>query len=130
MGALEVPWNQALAKIPGIAQKFPPKYDAFGKAIERYQYGASIWNVFLSPWTVKYMAESPAIREANRLYAATQDPRVAANRVNHYVSETTTAQDKTGFQLPVSGKVELTNEQISRYAEIQGRITLELLDRT
>ena len=42
--------SNILAQIPGLAQRYPAKYDVFGDAVQRYNYGNnSLLNVFFNP---------------------------------------------------------------------------------
>lgn len=104
--------NGVLAKIPGVAQKFPPKYDVFGEAQLRYQYGGnSFVNVMLNPAFLRMVKENPALVEASAIYAATGNTAVLPQRVP--------------VKVRAAGQsVELTNEQISQYQRLMGLTTV------
>jgi hypothetical protein len=111
-GLLERAVNRTLARIPGLSQRFPPKYDVFGEAIQRYQYGGnSFFNVFLNPATTRVLKSNPAIREMQAVHAATGDSRMLPDRV-----PTTLVWQ--------GAKVPLTNEQISKYQQLSGTLTM------
>jgi hypothetical protein len=59
--------NPTLERIPGAAGQFPPRYDAFGQAMERYQYGGNtLFNVFVNPSFTSTVRKSPELREIER----------------------------------------------------------------
>lgn len=108
---------QLMARIPGLAEKYPVKYGAFGEAQERYQYGGnSFVNVMLNPAFVTRVKANPALQEIERVYAATGDTGVIPK--------------KAPVKLQIAGQsVELTNEQISQYQRTAGNLTLSVYTR-
>lgn len=108
---------QIMTKIPGLAEKYPVKYGAFGEAQERYQYGGnSFFNVMLNPAFVTRVKSNPALQEIERVYAATGDKGVIPN--------------KAPVKLQIAGQsVELTNEQISQYQRTAGLLTVTAYSR-
>jgi hypothetical protein len=109
-------FQQAVARfytsIPGLSDKYPPRFDVFGEAVQRYQYGGnSFVNVFLNPATIRVVRMNPAIREMNNLFSVTSDKGVLP--------------EKAKRSIQVAGqRVELTNEQISDYQRIAGTLTI------
>src|SRR4030095_12549683 len=102
------------ASIPGLSEKYPPKFDVFGEAVQRYTYGgASFVNVFLHPTTIRTVRMNPAIREMSQLFSITGDRQVLP--------------EKAQRSIQVAGqKVELSNEQISDYQRLAGQLTMKV----
>jgi hypothetical protein len=111
-----------LATVPGLSQRYPPKYDTFGKAVQRYEYGGNgffrLFNVFLNPFTIREMKDNKGVRELNRLHSITDANNVSPNAVERYIDYT--------FQ-GIPTKVQLTNEQISEYQRITGEMTRDAI---
>lgn len=107
--------NATLERIPGAAAQFPPRYDAFGQAMERFQYGGNtLWNVFVNPSFTSAVRKTPELREIERIYAATLDS-----------SATPRGPDRT---VTVNGRPrELTNEELAGYRYFTGRVAGERL---
>jgi hypothetical protein len=104
--------NRFASRIPGVASKLAPKYNVFGEAQEKYQYGGnSLFNVFINPAFVSRVRDLPAAREVEQVYAATGRTDIIPNRVQPRITQN-------------GVKIELTNEQISEYQRITGTITL------
>jgi 3D (Asp-Asp-Asp) domain-containing protein len=115
------PWDKAVAqmmtKIPGLSDRYPAKYDAFGQALEKYQYGGnSLFNVLVNPAFVDKVNMTPALREVQRVYAATGDARITP--------------PQAPVKLNLAGQqVELTNQQISQYQQTSGNLILKIYTR-
>jgi len=101
-----------LQRIPGVSNKLAPRYDVWGEAMERYQYGGnSLFNVLINPAFVTRVKNNPAAMEVDRIWSISGDPRI----VPKTVQRTVTVNNQ---------KVQLTNEQISQYQQITGTLTL------
>lgn len=115
------PWDKAVAqimtKLPGLSERYPAKYDAFGQALEKYHYGGnSLFNVLVNPAFVDKVNMTPALREVQRVYAASGDVRIAP--------------PQAPVRLNLAGQqVELTNEQISQYQRLSGTMILNMYNR-
>jgi hypothetical protein len=107
--------NALLASLPGASENYPPRYDIFGQAQERYQYGgASVFNVFFNPSMVRIVSENPAAAEVLRIAQLTGDNGVVPNHA-------AISSSQRSVRLPgVIEPVELTNEQLSEYARLSG----------
>jgi hypothetical protein len=109
--------SSILSQIPGLEQRYPAKYDVFGEAVQRYNYGNnSLLNVFFNPAMVSRFKENPQLAEMERLYQATGaqkgEPRVVP------------------ATLFINGKqVELTNEQIAAYQHYVGKESSAVITR-
>ncbi len=115
------PWeqaaNQVISRVPGISEKYPPKYNVFGEAQQRYGYGGnSFVNVLVNPAFLRSVQTNPALREASQIYAATGDKGVLPERAPVKVQA-------------LRQSVELTNEQISQYQKIMGQLTVAAYTR-
>ena len=108
---------QIISRIPGLSEKYPVKYNAFGEAQERYQYGGnSFFNVMLNPAFVTRVKANPALQEIEHVYAATGDKEVIPKQAP--------------VKLQLAGQsVELTNDQISQYQHTAGMLTLSAYSR-
>jgi 3D (Asp-Asp-Asp) domain-containing protein len=105
--------NKLQAKIPFLGDKFPAKLDAFGQAVERYNYGGNgFLNVWINPFTIAEAKRNPAANEMMRLYDATGKPEVVAP-----------------IQRPkvvVNGQpLQLTNEQIVQMQNYTGQLAAQ-----
>ena len=115
------PWDKAVAqimtKLPGLSERYPAKYDAFGQALEKYHYGGnSLFNVLVNPAFVDKVNMTPALREVQRVYAASGDVRIGP--------------PQAPVRLNLAGQqVELTNEQISQYQRLSGTMILNMYNR-
>jgi hypothetical protein len=105
------------AEIPVLSKKYPAKYDVFGQAQERYQYGQnSLWNIFFDPQMINKFKTSPQLAEMERIYS-TSGSGAALERV-------------TPTTIMVNGKqTQLTNEQISDYQRYVGLVGPAMLTR-
>ena len=112
-GVLESNWNKFQAKIPFLGNKFPAKLDAFGQAVERYNYGGNgFLNVWLNPVTIIEAKRNPAANEMMRLYDATGKPEVVAPIQRPKVN--------------VNGQpLQLTNEQIVQMQSYTGQLAAQ-----
>jgi hypothetical protein len=97
-----------------MQQLYPPKYDVFGEANQRYNYGGnSFLNVFLNPATLRRLNASPVIKEMQRLYDITGRTDILPQKVDRSVT------------VPGTGKrVELDNQQLSDYQMLSGQLTM------
>jgi hypothetical protein len=109
--------NKLQAKIPFLGDKFPAKLDAFGQAVERYNYGGNgFLNVWLNPFTIAEAKRNPAATEMMRLYDATGKKAVVAP-----------IQQPT---VQVNGQpLTLTNEQIVQMQNYTGKLASESMIR-
>ena len=114
---LEREVNSIASRLPGLAQNYPPRYDIFGVAQERYQYGTNtLFNVLLNPAFVNKVKASPLLHELDRIYAATGNASVVPP-----------AQQRA---VQVNGqKLELTNDQLSDMQQYTGQLANVYLNR-
>jgi len=98
-----------LQQIPGLSEKYPPKYDVFGQAMQRYNYGNnSLINVFFNPAMVSKFKSNPELAEMVRIYNATGS--------GEHLQKVVPAK------LTINGKqVQLTNEQVAAYQRYVGQ---------
>lgn len=111
-GHIDQAVNRILSRIPVLSDKYPPKYDVFGEAQQRYQYGGnSFFNVMINPAFLDRVKSSPALQEMSAIYSATGDKGVIAK--------------KAPRKIEMFGQaVDLTNEQISEYQKLAGTLTI------
>jgi hypothetical protein len=109
--------NKLQAKIPFLGDKFPAKLDAFGQAVERYNYGGNgFLNVWLNPFTIAEAKRNPVATEMMRLYDTTGKKSVVAP-----------IQQPT---VQVNGqRLTLTNEQIVQMQNYTGKLASESMIR-
>lgn len=110
-------YNKTIARIPGLRQTLPMKYDVLGKPINTFDPqagGNNIFNVFLNPSFPRKIKEDAAINLIDDLYKKTasteQFPRVTGDSV----------------EITLDGKKEklkLSTEQITKYQEYVGSRT-------
>ena len=114
-GMFEETWNKFQAKIPFVGNKFPAKLNAFGEAVERYNYGGNgFLNVWVNPITIAEARRNPAAAEMMRLYDATGNKAVMAPIQNPKVE--------------VNGQaLQLTNEQIVQMQNYTGKLAAETM---
>ncbi|WP_025685988.1 hypothetical protein [Paenibacillus maysiensis] len=102
---LEQSINKAQAKIPGLAEMLPKKYDTLGQEQRNYQ-DPSLTNIFLNPGFPSRYKLSPEAQEVVNLITETEDETLAPR---------------------VPGKTlkgnKLTGEQFSRLSQVQGEET-------
>jgi hypothetical protein len=109
--------SRLMTRLPGVADKYPPKYDVYGEALAKYDYGGnSLLNVFLNPAFIQQVKHSKELREMEAVYAATGEGAILPAR----------APTKITFG---GQTVELTNEQISEYQRFSGEMTLRIYGR-
>lgn len=109
-------FNQIAANTPGVADKFPPRFDIMGQAIERYQYaGNSVFNVLINPAMTTRIKDVPALREVARLVDTTGENK----QVPRQVRRTATINGQ---------QVDFTNEQISAYQYYLGNYTMSIFN--
>ncbi|MCF2718045.1 hypothetical protein LWE69_12795 [Paenibacillus sp. UKAQ_18] len=102
---LEQSLNKAQAKIPGLAERLPKKYDTLGQEQKHYQ-DSSLANIFLNPGFPSRYKLSPEAQEVVNLITETEDETLAPR-----------VPGKT-----IKGN-KLTGEQFSRLSQVQGEET-------
>jgi hypothetical protein len=114
---LDQEWNKIQAKIPFLGNRFPAKLDAFGQAVQRYNYGGDGFvNTWINPFTIAEAKRNPAANEMMRLYDATGEKRVMAPIQQPKVN--------------VNGQpLQLTNEQIVQMQNYTGKLASETMIR-
>lgn len=111
--------NKAMAKIPGLAQQLPERYDILGGKAEKYQDGSNnLFNVFLNPAFSSRIKNNPVINEVKRLFNRTSETQQAPRLVDKKINIIQGGK-------PV--KLELTGEQISQYQQYVGDKTNRLV---
>lgn len=108
---LEQSMNKAQVKIPGLASKFPKKYDTLGNEQKHYQ-DNSIFNVMFNPGFVSKYELSPEAKIIVDLITETGDETLAPR-----------VPGKT-----VQGN-KLNGEQFSRLSQLQGEATKERISK-
>lgn len=108
--------NPSQAKIPGLAQELPAKYDTLGEPVKNQN---SFFDVFLNPAKRNEYKPSETAREVLDLINETGDKNLAPRAVGRTIS----GRDASGQ----TQKVELTGEQLARYQKLVGEKTAELL---
>lgn len=114
---LDQEWNKIQAKIPFLGNRFPAKLDAFGQAVQRYNYGGDGFvNTWINPFTIAEAKRNPVANEMMRLYDVTREKRVMAP-----------IQQPT---VQVNGQpLTLTNEQIVQMQNYTGKLASETMIR-
>ncbi|EHS59471.1 hypothetical protein [Paenibacillus sp. Aloe-11] len=102
---LEQSLNKAQAKMPGLAERLPKKYDTLGQEQRNYQ-DPSLTNIFLNPGFPSRYKLSPEAQEVVNLITETEDETLAPR-----VPSKTLKGNK------------LTGEQFSRLSQVQGEET-------
>lgn len=100
--------NKVKARVPGLAQTLPERFDTLGNSMERYQGGSNNpFNVFLNPAFVSKLKSDPSANEVLAIYENSGETQQAPRVV-----------PKT---LTVNGeKIKLTGAQISQYQQYVG----------
>ena len=116
-GPAEQVAGRILARIPGMSAKYPPRYDVYGEALERYTYGGnSFFNVLLNPAFVRQVKHSKELTEMEAIYAATGERGIFP--------------EKAPVKIRIANQTaELTNDQISQYQQTAGALTLTVYGR-
>jgi hypothetical protein len=106
-----------LAQIPGLAQRYPARYDVFGDAMQRYNYGNnSLINVFFNPAMISKFKSNPQLAEMQRIYEATGSTRAQERQVPR--------------TLMINGQqVQLTNDQTAAYQRYVGKESSAVITR-
>jgi tail lysozyme len=103
--------NRLAVNIPWISERFPPKYDVLGRAVERYNYGKnSVINIFFDPAFPQLLKKDPSTNELMNIWKQTGESGVVPGRVP--VKITINKQ-----------QVQLTNEQVATYQRYVGQLS-------
>jgi hypothetical protein len=103
--------NRLAVQIPWLSREYPARYDVFGEASERYNYGKnSLLSVFFDPSTPNTLRKNPNVNELMNLWQAANDARILPGDVKRKI----TINKK---------QVELTNEQLATYARYVGQLS-------
>lgn len=112
-------FSRIMGGVPGI--DLPQRYNVLGEAEERYQAASNtILNTFFNPAMTTFVRKHPVASEVLRLAEQTGDKSVAPARVNKSVRINTTGMPNAAQTLA------LTNQDVSRLQELQGRLFVEL----
>ncbi len=112
-------FSRILGGVPGI--DLPQRYNVLGEAEERYQAASNtILNTFFNPAMTTFVRKHPVASEVLRLAEQTGDKSVAPARVNKSVRINTTGMPNAAQTLA------LTNQDVSRLQELQGKLFVEL----
>lgn len=98
-------------QMPGMSEKYPPRYDVLGQAVQRYNYGQnSVLNVFFNPAQPQQLRNTAAVNEMMRLYDASGDGRIIPGQVQRNIT--------------VNGKqLALDNQQLATYQRYVGQLS-------
>jgi hypothetical protein len=109
--------NAIIKQIPGLSKRYPPRYDVFGEAMQRYNYGnATLLNVFFNPAMVSHFKTNPGMAEMQRIYEKTGSSSGMASEVP--------------AKLMINGKqVQLTNDQVAAYQRYVGKESSAVITR-
>jgi hypothetical protein len=101
------------SQLPGVSDKFPPRYDLLGQAIERYGYGGnSFFNVFINPARFTKYKGDPAFQELERIMSVTGETKMLPTKIK-------------SNKVAINGQqIELTNEQMAAYRYYLGNMTM------
>jgi hypothetical protein len=101
------------SQLPGVSDKFPPRYDLLGQAIERYGYGGnSFFNVFINPARFTKYKGDPAFQELERIMSVTGETKMLPAKIK-------------SNKVAINGQqIELTNEQMAAYRYYLGNMTM------
>jgi hypothetical protein len=99
-----------LSQFPGLSERYPAKYDVFGEAVKRYNYGNNtILNAFFNPATLSHFEGNPGTKEMMAMFERSGSSAAFPNVVPK--------------KLTINGKeVQLDNEQIATYQRYVGRL--------
>ncbi len=112
-------FSRILGGVPSI--DLPQRYNVLGEAEERYQAASNtILNTFFNPAMTTFVRKHPVASEVLRLAEQTGDKSVAPARVNKSVRINTTGMPNAAQTLA------LTNQDVSRLQELQGKLFVEL----
>ena len=104
--------NKVKAKIPGLAQTLPDRYNVLGQKDERYQDGSNnLFNVLANPAFVSRLKSSPVTNEVLRIFNKTGETQQAPHVVDKKI---------TIIQNGKQVKLNLNGEQISQYQKYVG----------
>jgi len=108
---LERSANRLAVQLPWISQKYPARYDVFGEAVQRYNYGRNtLINVFFNPAQPQILRKNENVNELMNLFKASADSKVLPGQVARKIT--------------INGKqVELDNDQLATYQRYVGQLS-------
>lgn len=114
---VDVEVNRIMAQIPGLSTKYPARYDVFGDAVHRYNYGNnSVLNVFFNPAQISRFKSNPEVAEMIHLYEMSG----SASGLPGNVSKNITVNGK---------QMELDNVQLATYQRYVGKESAAVVTR-
>jgi hypothetical protein len=109
------PFQQIAASLPYLSSQYPARIDVTGKPMERFPDAGNTWyNLTINPIVTSRVRLDPVLQEATRLMNMTGE----RSQFPRQVGRTTEINGK---------KVELTNDQITRYNYYVGNMTMAML---
>jgi hypothetical protein len=109
-------------QIPGLSQRFPARYDVFGEAVKRQNYGqVSLINTFFNPAQVSRFKANPEVSELMRLWIATGSSAGAPRGVDKSLTITKLNGQKQ--------QIQLDNQQLATYQRYVGRLSAAMVTR-
>ena len=109
--------NKIKYRLPGLSQTLPEQMSITGQVKEIYQNNSNnFFNVFINPGFLTEYEPTPGIDLILGLYNEFETLKVVPNQTKSYLTID-------------SVKVPLTEQETKMYAEIQGRATMEAIER-
>jgi hypothetical protein len=120
------PVNSEIARLevqlPWLSQKFPARYDVFGEAVQRQNYGrVSLINTFFNPAQISKFKANPEVAEMMRLTTATGSSAAVPKNVDSSLTITKANGQKQ--------QVQLDNQQLATYQRYVGRLSAAMVVR-
>jgi polyhydroxyalkanoate synthesis regulator phasin len=107
--------NRIKAKIPGMSDDLPAKYDVLGKPIKSVQGGNSAWNTFINPGVTTEYKPNDIDQMIMDVYKQTGDKTIFPRTIS--------AGDS---KLTVSGRdFQLNGKELARYQKLMGEKTAQ-----
>jgi hypothetical protein len=99
------------AQVPWISQRYPARYDVFGQAVQRYNYGNnSLINIFFNPAQPNKLRMNPNVNELMHLVESTGETRGMPSQVRPNIT--------------INGKqMQLDNQQLATYQRYVGQLS-------
>jgi hypothetical protein len=129
------PWDQEaaqlIAQIPGLSQRYPPRYDVFGEAVHRQNYGkTSLLNTFFNPAQVSRFKANPEVRELMKIWEATAGSSAAFPKgVDTTITITRPETITRATPLGRPTQIRLDNQQLATYQRYVGQLSAAAVTR-
>lgn len=113
--------NKVKAKIPGLAQTLPVRYDVYGQPMERYQDGSNnLFNVAINPAFTSKLKADPVGQEVLDIYNFSGETKQAPKNAPRSIRITRKGHAE---------QLKLDAEQIGQYQQDAGQKTKAIFDK-